>query len=131
MKVKCINGDFRNSNCEAVRKILLVGDDDLLPKEGEVYEVIGYACWESYPGFDGPVHAYELDLPDHSHYGARIVFLKDRFEIFDETFVPNAVCDKEPFKGDLVRKINFFVSMDFETDQDQSEGTITTFIKED
>ena len=91
MKVKCINGDFSNSNCKAVRNILLVGDDHLLPKEGEVYEVIGYANWEIYPGLDGSVHAYELDLPDHSHYGSRIVFLKDRFEIFDETFVPNAV----------------------------------------
>lgn len=126
MKVKCINGDFSNTNCEAVENILLVGDDDLLPKEGLVYEVIGYGHWEDSPGHNGPADAYELDLPDHSHYGVRILFNKDRFEIVDETFVPNAVCDRDPFKGELVRKVNVYMELSYEKDDDLEDGGTTT-----
>jgi hypothetical protein len=70
MIVKCIDGDFTSyDQPEVVKNILLVGDDDLLPKEGREYELAGI---------------------DTHNYGARLVFNIDRFIVIDDTFVPNS-----------------------------------------
>lgn len=111
MKVICIDDDFTNSDNEFIKKILLVGDDGIFPKKGEVYEVIGYGHF-----IDGH-EAYELDgLEDSDSYGVKLFFKKERFEVFDDTFVPNHF-DKE--HNVLCRKVNMYMEMKF----DLPEGT--------
>lgn len=88
MIVKCINGDFSDSDSEVIKAILLVGDDGCLPKEGELYEVIGFHF------FPKGVEAYELaEVEDSSHYGKKLVFCKERFETVDES-LPNNFYDE-------------------------------------
>ena len=104
MKVTCISGDFSKSSNEIVKAILLVGDEHLLPKEGQQYEVIGYA------NIDG-VEAYEfseIDTLAHG-YDKKLVFCKNWFVISDDTFVPNAVLND--FGGTLCRKVNFYIDI--------------------
>lgn len=87
MKVICVDDDFSKSDSDVVKKILIVGDDELLPKKGQVYEVLGYASFLK----DGKdVKAYILDIPSSEAYGKRLCFLRERFEIYDDTFVPNS-----------------------------------------
>lgn len=128
MKVKCIRDIDPNDPklSEVARRILLVGDNHLLPKIGEVYEVIGYARWDEYEFPDGtkaPADAYELDIESSEHYGAKLVFSKRYFEVYDDAFVPNHVDDD----GNLCRKVNMFASFKFDVPDgsDSQEGCWT------
>lgn len=94
MIVKLIDGDFsnppKNSILEAVLKV-----GDPLPEEGKEYEVIGSSAL-----------GYELAGFDYSAYpGGIMLFKKERFEIVDDTFVPNAIHD-----GQLVREERLYLS---------------------
>lgn len=86
MVVRCIDDDFPEPHTEVVKAILLVGDDHLLPKKGKEYEVIGYGHFSN--GQEG----YELAEIQTLAYGynKRLLFLKSRFEIVSDEFVPNA-----------------------------------------
>lgn len=107
MKVKCINGDFSNSESITVKAILTVGDDHLLPKEGHEYEIIGYY-------HRGGKEGYELAEIDTTKFGynAKLCFNKERFVISDDTFVPNAMLeDWVGFGSGLCRKVNFYMEI--------------------
>jgi hypothetical protein len=102
MKVRCVNDDFSNVVKGGVASlVLMVGDD--MPVNGKVYEVVGYAM-------DGStVKAYELAELDYSNYpGGKLLFKASRFEIIDETFVPNTVCDGYP-----ARALNVYINIQF------------------
>ena len=113
MKVLCINGDFSNTTCEAVKNILKVGDTHLLPQEGEIYKVIGYASWHNHPDKKESTGSYELELPDHSQYGIQLVFNKNRFVVVDNTFTPNHIVQEGDWQGELVEIINMYTSVSF------------------
>jgi len=108
MKVRCVNSDFSKSESEIIKAILIVGDDHLLPKEGQEYEVIGHAHLN---GIDG----YELAEIDTLKFGydSKLVFEEKRFVISDDTFVPNAVLDDFGFGNGLCRKVNFYMEYPF------------------
>lgn len=104
MKVICIDDDFTKCTSEVVKNILIVGDDGCLPKKGGIYEVIGYAYWDKYEGLSN-VHAYLLDGLDSTHsYGSMLAFISTRFEVYDDTFIPNHITDK----GELVRTLEIY-----------------------
>ena len=111
MIVTCIDDDYSGEHQpEVVKAILKVGDDFLLPKKGNKYEVIGYA------DLDG-VEAYELaeiDTIKHG-YNRKLVFNKSRFIISDDTFIPNAVLKGEDNLGGsgLCRKVNFYLDFNY------------------
>lgn len=105
MKVRFIDDDYSKVEGQKFKNILLVGDDALLPKLGEVYEVVGYANIEG-------VNYYELaglESPENYEISV-IVFNVDRFEIVDETFVPNHIEED----GSLVRKSTFYVNFELD-----------------
>jgi len=104
MKVKCINADFSKSKEDVVKSILLVGDNDLLPKENEEYEVIGCGLFDDGEG-------YELAEIDTSHYGKKLLFDIKRFIVSDDTFIPNALTDDWGFGKRPCKKINFYVNL--------------------
>ena len=83
MKVKCINDDFTRCECQAVKNILKVGDDRLLPKAGQIYEVIGR-------GTVNGSECYEIEgVESAENYGVKLLFKRNRFVTVDEEFVPN------------------------------------------
>jgi hypothetical protein len=104
MKVICIDDDFTKTDSEVVKNILKVGDDELLPKKGEIYEVLGYAS------FLGGIEAYIIDIPSSEAYGKRLCFKKERFEIYDDTFVPNSYDKKMDCP---VRIVELYMEMKF------------------
>lgn len=106
MKVRCINGDFSDADTEVVKAILKVGDDFLLPKEGQEYEVIGHASLNG-------IEAYELAEIDTLKYGyeTKLLFGKRRFIVSDDTFVPNAVL-KDSIGSGLCREMKFYIEME-------------------
>jgi len=115
VKVICINGDFSETDSDVVKNILKVGDDELLPKEGQIYEVIGYASFLK----DGKeIKAYILDLPSSEAYGTRLCFKRERFEIYDDTFVPNSYDKKMDCR---VRIIELYMEMEFESEENKQE----------
>lgn len=97
MKVKCINDDWSNVLPNTIAAyVLKVGDP--MPEKGKEYEVIGVS-----------EAGYELGGLDFSAYpGGRMLFKKERFEISDDTFVPNAV-----YNGTPVRMVNMYFSLSF------------------
>ncbi|HWY13220.1 MAG TPA: hypothetical protein VN026_17920 [Bacteroidia bacterium] len=110
MKVRCIDANFSENQGDLLKAIFKVGDDFLLPKEGEEYEVIGYA------DIDG-VEAYEfaeIDTIKHG-YDKKLVFGKRRFVVSDDTFVPNAVLKNNLGGSGLCREVNFYLSFDLKT----------------
>ncbi len=101
MKVICIDDDFTKCKIEAVKNILKVGDNGCLPQKGQVYEVIGYVYWDEYDERKN-VWAYILDgLESTESYGVKLSFNKKRFEVYDNTFVPNHISAD----GNIVRKV--------------------------
>jgi hypothetical protein len=113
IKVLCINGDFTNSEIEAVKNILKVGDTHLLPQEGEIYNVIGYSSWHNHSDKKESIGGYELDLPDHSQYGVKLCFKKNRFVVVDSAFTPNHIVQEGDWQGELVEVINMYTSVSF------------------
>ncbi len=84
LKVCCINdnwGDLPEGHF--VRKVLLVGDE--LPVKGRVYEVRAKS-------FINGKWGYELEGLDYRNYGVIGTFGAARFEIIEDKFVPNHVC---------------------------------------
>lgn len=106
MKVICINDDFSTCPLQEVQNILRVGDDGCLPRKGEVYEVIGHAHWDEYRGKKNVDGYILLGLESTEAYGIHLAFGKDRFEIWDDTFVSNHVTED----GMLVRKMDMYLS---------------------
>jgi len=104
MIVQCINGDFSECNSPIVKNILLVGDDDLLPKAGMFYEVLGF-------GNLNGIEIYELDIPSSEAYGAKLLFTVDRFITVNSDFVPNHY-DKEM---GVCRMMNFYSSLSIDS----------------
>lgn len=88
MIVKCINDkfDFSKSDAKFIKNMILVGDLELyLPKNGCEYEVIG--SWFS----ENEIKGYLLKEFDCSIYGGNLYFSKERFEIIDDSFIPNDI----------------------------------------
>lgn len=118
MNVRFIDDDWSGPRHEIIDRILQVGDDHLLPKKGEVYEVIGYGYWDYYEFPDGTVlenvEAYEIDIEGSENYGSKLLFLKKRFEtICDNTYdslTPNHVMDD----GTLCKEIQTYSSCTFQ-----------------
>lgn len=118
MIVTCIDdGNWIDSDPEdsIVKAILMVGDDHLLPKKGNKYEVIGHGI------IDG-IDCYELAEIDTLKYGyaKKLLFNKTRFVIYDDTFIPNAVTDPLGNHSGLCRKLNFYLSLNI--NHDNSRG---------
>jgi len=87
MIVRCIKEDYTKSSSEVVQAILKVGDDHLLPKKGQEYEVIGFAH------FKGGKEAYLLDGLDTTNYGSQVCFCKEDFEYVKDSYKPNGICE--------------------------------------
>lgn len=102
MIVKCIKPyDFNREGIHnSIKNIILVGDDFLLGEVGKEYEVIGSGNLNGKP-------CYELEGIDASNYGIKLLHEKDRFEIIDDSFVPNAYM-KEGYIEGAVRTHNFY-----------------------
>lgn len=106
MIVECIDDDFTVNPSEYVKNILTVGDDGLLPKKGQRYEVIGYGDIADVDGVITP--CYQIDGVESSeNYGCLLLFKRDRFKIVDDTFIPNHFNDQ----FGLCRQVNFFVNI--------------------
>lgn len=109
MKVKCINDDWSTVQKGSVGDLVLkVGDP--MPVKGNEYEVIGHGHYE------GQEDSYELAGLDYSNYpGGRMLFKKSRFEIVDDTFIPNMVLGEEHglYAGTPAREMNMYMSFSF------------------
>ena len=108
MKVRCINDDWSDVPIGSVaHAVLTVGDP--MPVKGEIYEVIGTSWVEK------EKVAYELAEFDYSNYpGGRLLFKKERFEIVDDSFVPNAVRNIAGMGETLVREERMYISFNFD-----------------
>lgn len=121
MKVICIDDDFSKSDSEVVKNILIVGDDELLPKKNQVYEVLGHATFLK----DGKqVKAYILDIPSSEAYGKRLCFKKERFEVYDDTFIPNSY-NKE--LGKPVRVEECYIELELKFDDQEKNKKESTW----
>lgn len=97
MIVRCINDNFKPVHEIAIKTleaIRIVGDDHLIPKVGCEYEVIGYLHDE-----ENDVEAYLFAEIDTSAYGCRLHFLKEHFEVSDDTFVSNTYMMTDFYEG--------------------------------
>lgn len=103
MRVRCIDDHYSEEDKgDLISAILKVGDDHLLVKKGQQYNVIGFAH------FTNGNRCYELEEINTLEYGydKKLVFKDHRFEIVDTPFEPNAV-DKS--SGNLCRNVNFYM----------------------
>jgi len=99
MIVKCINDKFDEEN-KILKAIKLVGDDYLIPKLDQEYEVIGYGDFKKRKG-------YLLKEIDTSIYGARLFFNEDNFMIIDDSFMPNIILED----GHLAREVLLYMEI--------------------
>lgn len=101
LKVRCINDNWESLPDDSfVRKVLLVGDE--LPVKGKEYVVKGRS-------FTGGKSGYELDGLGYRAYGVIGTFNSERFEVVNNKFVPNHICE---VTGMLAEAIPYYIEFE-------------------